>query len=361
MLLTAPAQPSLYDLSFDQVRDHLVKDGVRPAHAPALWRSLHQEVDPTPFAADPDYPPPLRRWLDARSAEGWMADLPDIRGVVSSSDGLTHKLLLRLMDGQEIETVVMAYDGRHTACISTQAGCALGCVFCATGQMGFARHLRPAEIVGQALVARRFLHGRGIAGPRNLVLMGMGEPLHNYDAVMHALGILCDNRGMNLGPSRISVSTVGLVPAIRRFADEGQPYNLAVSLHAADDEERSRLLPVNRKWPLAELMAACRYFQERTGRRIFVGWTLIAGHNDSPDHARRVVDLLRGLDVHVNLIRLNPTQRFAGTESSHSLGLAFQRVVREAGIPCTLRQRRGIDVDAGCGQLTAARRPRAEG
>ena len=210
----------------------------------------------------------------------------------------------------------MGYPGRFTACLSTQAGCAMGCLFCATGQSGFRRHLRVGEIVAQAVQAQRVMRGGGDAGVRNLVLMGMGEPLHNYDAVMAALEIITDTRGLNLGPGRISISTVGVVPGIRRMAEERRPYNLAVSLHGATEAERAALVPVSRRWPLDELIDACRFYGETTGRRIFFEWALIAGTNDSPATARRLASLLEGLNAHVNLIPLNRTDGFAGLPST---------------------------------------------
>jgi 23S rRNA (adenine2503-C2)-methyltransferase len=229
----------------------------------------------------------------------------------------------------------------------------MGCVFCATGQMGFVRHLRAGEIVAQVHHARRVLDARGESGLRNLVLMGMGEPLHNYDAVMTALEIISDRRGLNIGPSRITISTVGVVPGILRLADEARPYHLAVSLHAATDEERSVLVPVNRRWPLADVLAACRTYTEKTGRRIFFEWTLIAGKNDSLAQAARLAGLLAGIPSHVNLIPLNPTTDFTGVAADSRSAVGFQRVLRAAGVPSTVRQRRGIDVAAGCGQLRA--------
>jgi len=187
------------------------------------------------------------------------------------------------------------------------------------------------------------------------VLMGMGEPLHNYDAVLHALRIVCDRRGLNLGPSRVSISTVGVVPAIRRLAEESAPYNLAVSLHAATNAERTALVPVNQRWPLSDLMAACRDYNVRTGRRILFGWTLIDGRNDTPVHARQVAGLLAGLDAHLNLIRLNPPAGFEGRTGGGEAANVFQTIVQDSGIPCTIRQFRGVDVAAGCGQLKASR------
>ena len=302
-----------------------------------------------------DFVPPLRRWLAENCGVGkrFILDGIDVAGEVSSNDGRTRKLLFRLDDGETIETVVMGYRARFTACLSTQVGCAMGCVFCATGQMGFVRHLRAGEIVAQVHQARRLLHSRGESGLRNLVLMGMGEPLHNYDAVMTALEIISDRRGLNIGPSRITISTVGVVPGIVRLADEASPYHLAVSLHAATDEERSALVPVNRRWPLADVIAACRAYAKKTDRRIFFEWTLIAGKNDSPAQAMRLAELLAGIPSHVNLIPLNPTGGFAGAATAAPAAVEFQRVLRAAGVPSTVRQRRGIDVAAGCGQLRA--------
>jgi 23S rRNA (adenine2503-C2)-methyltransferase len=349
---------SLHDLNFDELRTRLVADGLRPAHAGALWNALHFRAD-TDLHARKDFSPPLARWVAAHLAPGGggRVDVPGVASHVPSSDGLTQKFLLRLEDGQEIETVIMGYPGRFTACVSTQAGCAMGCVFCATGQMGFVRHLRAGEIVAQVHHARRVLQTKG-ERLRNLVFMGMGEPLHNYDAVMKALEIITDTRGCNLGPSKVSISTVGVVPGILRMAEENRPYSLAVSLHGSTEEERGKLIPANQRWPLSELMAACRTYGEKTGRRIFFAWTLIAGVNDTPEHARRVAALLKGLNAHVNLIPLNETSGYAGRESAEAAADAFQAIIQESGLPCTIRQRRGIDVAAGCGQLKAEKKRR---
>jgi 23S rRNA (adenine2503-C2)-methyltransferase len=341
---------SLYDLPFCALESSLREAGVSVTHARPLWRALHREAV-LDFEDRADFLPPLRRWLEEKQP---CLHRPEVAADTLSSDGLTQKFLLRLDDGQSVETVVMGYPGRFTGCVSTQAGCAMGCVFCATGQMGFVRHLQPGEIVGQVLHLQRTLRARGEAGLRNLVLMGMGEPLHNYDSVMTALEIITDRRGINLGPSRITISTVGVVPGILRMAEEQQPYRLAVSLHGATEAERGALVPISRRWPLEELMAACRTYTAKTGRRIFFEWTLIAGVNDSPAQAERLAALLAGMDAHVNIIPLNPTDGFSGAASANAI--AFQRVLREGGLPSTVRQRRGIDVAAGCGQLRAAKR-----
>jgi len=338
---------SLHDLPFSALAREM--DGLPVVHTRALWRALYRETA-TDLTGHEEFLPPLRRWL-GQIAERLPIDVPEVVTETASSDGLTRKFLLRLGDAQTIETVLMSYRGRYTACVSTQAGCAMGCVFCATGQMGFTRHLRPGEIVAQVLQAQRSLREGGESGLRNLVLMGMGEPLHNYDAVMTALEIISDNRGLNIGPGRITISTVGVVPGILRLADEQRPYHLAVSLHGATEEDRAALVPISRRWPLAELIAGCRTYGAKTGRRIFFEWTLIAGQNDSPAQAARLAELLAGLDAHVNLIPLNPTGGFAGATSSAATATEFQRVLRAAGLPSTVRQRRGIDVAAGCGQL----------
>lgn len=210
-------------------------------------------------------------------------------------------------------------------------------------------------MVGRALRARQAPRGAPPTRLRNVVLMGMGEPLHNYDAVMHATDILRDETGLALGAERITLSTVGVVPGILRLAQEKRPLHLAVSLHAATQAERAALVPAAKKWPLDELMAACRTYSETTGRRIFYEWTLIEGKNDSTDHARAVGRLLHGLPAQVNLIPLNPTAGYAGAPTRTEAAKNFQHILaKEFKLPSTVRQRRGIDIAAGCGQLAVA-------
>jgi 23S rRNA (adenine2503-C2)-methyltransferase len=246
----------------------------------------------------------------------------------------------------------MPYRGRITACISTQAGCAMGCVFCATGQMGFMRHLSPGEIVAQVIHAQRVLQAEGQT-LRNIVLMGMGEPLHNYDHTMTALETLMDHKGLAIAPRHITLSTVGVIPGIRRLADERRPFHLAVSLHAATDTERTALVPPAKRWPLAELIEACHYYVNKRGKRIFFEWALIAGKNDTPEQAHAVGRLLHGLNAHINLIPLNPTAGYGGKPSDAAAIKQFQHILNQYGLPSTVRQRRGIEINAGCGQLRA--------
>ena len=345
---------NLYDLTQLQLEHLLAGWGFGRYHAGQVWRALYREHI-SHLSELTQLRPALRDQLTAEAHLGHLTP----RHTQHSTDGYTHKFLLNLTDSQAIETVIMRFEARrelpeqtrrYTACISTQAGCAMGCVFCATGQMGFTRHLTPGEIVGQVLFVQRFLAQRG-ASLRNIVLMGMGEPLHNYDNTMHALDIITSDTGLAIAPRHITLSTVGLPPAIRRMADEGRRVNLAVSLHGATDSQRQTLVPPAKKWPLAELLAACRYYTAVLGRRIFFEWALIEGENDTAEHAHELGRLLQEQTAHINLIPLNPTAGYTGQPSRPERVRAFQAILARYGLPSTVRQRRGIDIDAGCGQL----------
>ncbi len=344
-----PDRIDLYGLSRPDLQARFGSWGLSPVHAARLWNYLYLALAGS-LDAMPELPARVRSRL---AAETRLGALP-VRLATESSDGFTRKYLLGLADGETIETVLMRYTGRVTACVSSQAGCAMGCVFCATGQMGYRRHLTAGEIVAQVVHAARSARARESPRLRNVVLMGMGEPLHNYEEVMRAVDILRDPSGLSLGAERITLSTVGVVPGIRRMADEARPIHLAVSLHAATQEERAALVPAARRWPLDELMDACRYFCGVRRRRIFFEWTLIEGRNDSADHAHAVGRLIHGLPAQVNLIPLNPTAGYGGGPSRGEAARRFQRILAEGyGLPSTVRQRRGIDIAAGCGQLAA--------
>ncbi len=334
---------NLYHLDLDALTE-MVKTWGQPAfRARQIWDWLYNQRVAS-IDAMTNLPADLRDRLKAETVPGSL----ELAAEQRSQDG-TVKRLYRLTDGQPIESVLMHYDDeRHTACISTQAGCAMGCVFCATGQMGFARHLSAAEVFEQAMHFAQELHQDG-ERLSNVVLMGMGEPFHNYDESLKAIHMLMDRLG--IGARHITVSTVGLVPQIRRFADEGLQVRLAISLHAATDAERSALLPVNRRWPLAELMDACRYYIDQTGRRVTFEWALIRGETDIPEQAHALGQLLAGMLCHVNAIPLNPTTGYEGGPSSLEAAETFKDTLAGYGVSMTVRVRRGIDIDAGCGQL----------
>ena len=333
----------LYTLSFDALAGLLVGWGEPRFRTKQVWEWLYDRRV-SDFDAMTNLPKSLRDRLAAEATLGSLA----LEAEEVSHDG-TIKRLYRLHDGQLIEAVLMEYDDeRRTACISSQAGCAMGCVFCATGQMGFARHLTADEIFEQALYYARDLEARG-ERLSNVVLMGMGEPFHNYDATLAAIRRLMSDLG--IGARHITVSTVGLVPMIRKFADEGLQVKLAVSLHAATDGERGALLPINKRYPLSELISACSEYVIKTGRRMSFEWTLIQGENDTPDQAHALGKLLKGIHCHVNLIPLNLTSGYDGGPSAAERIETFIAVLGDYGIPATLRVRRGIDINAGCGQL----------
>ena len=336
-----------FDLDLDQLKEYFREIGEPAYRATQLWSAIY-----TQLVAEPDQvsslPKPLRSRLQQDIT---FSHLNQIERLVSS-DGETVKTLFDLPGTARIETVLMHYDVRETLCISSQAGCAMGCVFCATGQLGFHRNLGTGEIVEQVVHYARELAqlGRNVT---NIVVMGMGEPFHNYDAVMAAIKRLNDPKCMNIGARRFTISTVGIVPMIRRFTLEKSQVNLAVSLHAANDTLRNKLIPVNRKYPLQELIPACRDYVEQTGRRLSFEWALINGINDTPEHARELAALIKGMICHVNIIPLNPTPIYPGAPTSAERALEFKSTLEESGITCTIRIRRGVDIKAGCGQLAA--------
>ncbi|MCL4232328.1 MAG: 23S rRNA (adenine(2503)-C(2))-methyltransferase RlmN [Dehalococcoidia bacterium] len=292
------------------------------------------------------------------AAEGYVAGIAQEAGHSQSEDGLTTKLLLRLDDGTLVETVLMQYPGapgshpRSTVCVSTQAGCAMGCVFCATGQMGFERNLRAEEIVSQVLHFARLLRARG-EHVTNVVFMGMGEPLANYAETIRAVRLLTGARTFGLARRSITISTVGLVHGIDRLAGEGLQVGLAISLHAPNDALRQELIPTATPHSVGDLVAAARRFYHQTGRRVTFEYALIEGVNDTPELAAELGRVLHNLGVHVNLIPVNPT---AGpfVRPSRQRVLAFERALRAAGVNCTVRVEKGTEIAAACGQLRTA-------
>ncbi len=341
---------SLYRMLPEDVEALVAEFGQPRYRADQLLRTAWQEA-PASFDGFRQLPAALR----ARLAERVSLDLAaEVRQAVSN-DGGTTKLLLRMGDGTLIETVLMQYPEpgdrhpRSTVCVSTQAGCAMGCVFCATGQMGFERNLRAEEIVAQVLHVARVLRGRG-QHVTNVVFMGMGEPLANYAETIRAVRLLTDARTFGLGQRHITISTVGLINAIDRLADEGLQVGLAISLHAPNDALRQRLVPTAGPTSVGDLVSAAKRFFRKTGRRVTFEYALIGGVNDSEETAAELARLLRGSGFHVNLIPVNPT---AGgfVRPKRRAVLAFERVLHEAGVNCTVRVEKGTEISAACGQL----------
>jgi len=356
---TRDKRPGLSGLTPQDLADWLARVGERSFRArqisDALW---HPPFDRTAQGLL-TLPVALRRLLD----DAFRFDTLETTDRRSSDRGRTEKALHRLADGAFVESVLMHYPAgsgpnarreRNTVCISSQAGCAVGCPFCATGELGFTRDLDVAEIVDQVRDAARRLDADG-RRLTNVVFMGMGEPLLNLDAVLAAIEALNDPHRFNLGARHITVSTSGVVPGIRRLTELGPQFTLAVSLHAARDALRDVLVPLNRRWPVAEVVAAARDHGRATGRRVSYEYTLIGGVNDTPADADALAALLRGEHVHVNLIPMNPVAHTPWTASEPDVVASFAARLRSDGIATTVRLNRGTEIGAACGQLAAER------
>jgi 23S rRNA (adenine2503-C2)-methyltransferase len=331
--------PSRYDATRDDLAVLLPKE---PAYrVRQVWDGLYRRV------VDPEDMTELPAALRGQLAEALPSALTPERESFSA-DGMTVKWLWKLHDGALVETVLMHYTDRSTVCVSSQAGCAMGCGFCATGQAGFERHLTAGEIVEQVARAVQRARPRRLS---NVVLMGMGEPLANYDRVWAAIERMHDDMG--LSARHLTISTVGIVPGIRRLTGEELPVNLAVSLHAANDELRNELVPINKQYPLGELVAACSDYLAAKGRRLSFEWALIDGVNDRDRDAVELSRLAMPLGAHVNLIPLNPTPDYDTPGSPAKRVREFRDHLRSLGVNATVRQNRGTDIDAACGQLRA--------
>ena len=308
----------------------------------------------TDFAAMTDLAQPLRATL----AERCRVSTPAIDARQVSTDGTT-KFLLRLGDGRHIEAVYIPDTPAQTFCVSTQVGCAMNCAFCLTGKMGLVRNLTPGEIATQV---RLLAHETGLANTGfNVVLMGMGEPLHNYAATMKAIRILTDAKGLAMHPKRITLSTVGVLPGLEKLASEPLMPNLAISLHATTNEQRDRLVPVNRKYTLEDLIDACRRFPLAKRRRIMFEYVLLAGVNDTPEDARRLARLLGGIKAKVNLLPLNEAPGIPFARPSEDRVNAFAQILVDHGLVVTVRRSRGRDIRAACGQLIVEGERRSAG
>lgn len=338
---------SILNYSLDQL-DDLLKTWSEPSYRGIqIWQGIYRQFLKN-FPEFTNLSHPLRERLNLNFQITSLL----VEKQLNSRNGDTFKVLFRTANGYPIETVLMSYRNRHTLCISTQSGCGMGCAFCATGQMGFRCNLTTGEIIEQVLFFARLLNSSD-SRLTNIVLMGMGEPLLNYDASLKALEILSDANGFQFSQRRFTISTVGIIPMINRLSEDHRQFNLAVSLHAADDELRSTLLPINNKYPLDKLIKACRNYVTKTNRRISFEWALIHHVNDSPLQADLFTKIVRGLLCHVNIILLNPTEGFSGKSSTYENAINFKNILNNSGIPCTIRVKRGIDIQAGCGQLAS--------
>ncbi len=359
------------DLTLSDLNELITGFGEPSFRAKQIWEWVYKKFAGS-FDEMTDLPKKLRDKLKGKISFTHLTPQIDL----FSSDGWTRKILFGLPDKSQVETVLMGYEKRRTACISTQAGCGLACTFCATGQAGLQRNITAGEIIDQILffernpsprtigalslpkgegIVKKFFYpspsGRDGVGLTNLVFMGMGEPFANYNEVMKSIEILTDSNGYNFGARRITISTVGLVPMIEKFTEEQSQVNLAISLHAATNELRETMLPINKKYPLEVLIPACKDYTKKTRRRISFEWALINGVNDTPEQAKLLAKLLKGMLCHVNFIPLNPTKGYDGREATRENIKKFREILDKAGIPNTLRIRRGIDIHAGCGQL----------
>ena len=342
--ISSPAAPSFFGLSHAALARRMEAAGEPPYRADQLYAWVYRRHQRDP-AAMTDLPSTLRRELPRRLDLA----LPPPAAVHATPDGLTHKFVLELADGARVECVSMRSERRTTLCLSAQVGCALKCSFCATGLMGLERNLRPEEIVAQVMLMGEF--HRWQDERFNLVFMGMGEPLANLRAVVEAVRIFHDPQGLNLGARRITVSTSGLVPQIRELADQGVPVGLAVSLHATTDALRDELVPVNRRWPLAELIPAARDYGRTTGRRVTLEYTLIAGVNDRLEDADRLGTIARDLPSKINLIPYNPVPGLPYQRPSPEAVEAFAQRLYPRAPAVTVRHTMGGEIWAACGQL----------
>jgi 23S rRNA (adenine2503-C2)-methyltransferase len=338
-------QNNFFDLSRNELSEYLESIGEPKFRISQVWEAVYSHLwaGPSEFF---NIPKSLRERL---AHDLSFSSLTPTR-TLESKDHLTRKVLFELADKNYIETVFMEYEKRRTLCISSQSGCPIGCVFCATGQMGFSRNLSSGEIIEQVLYFSRILKEKA-DHLTNVVIMGMGEPFLNYDNTLAAVDRLNDREGFDFGARRFTISTVGILPGIERFTREARQVNLAVSLHAPNNDLRSSLVPIIGKYPIKQLIETCRNYTKFSGRRISFEYALIDGINDSPDLARELTKLIKGILCHVNLIQLNKSAAYSHQPSSFLAAKSFLKILQDSGIPVTLRLRRGIEINAGCGQL----------
>ncbi|SDI67484.1 23S rRNA (adenine(2503)-C(2))-methyltransferase RlmN [Natribacillus halophilus] len=352
---TSPAlKPSLLSLTFAEIQEWMIEQGEPSFRARQLFEWLYQKRVES-FDEMTNVPKSLREKLQ----EAFTLTRLKEKMRQTSSDG-TVKFLFGLEDGYSIETVLMRHDYGNSLCVTTQVGCRLGCTFCASGLGGLQRNLEAGEIVAQVLDVQRALD-ETTERVDSIVVMGIGEPFDNYDALMAFLRTINHNEGLNIGARHITVSTSGMVPKIYRFADEGMQINFAVSLHAPNSEIRGRLMPINRAFPVHKLMEAIDYYQQTTNRRVTYEYGLFGGVNDQVEHAEELADLIGHTKGHVNLIPVNDVPEQDYVRSTREDIFAFERTLKARGINVTIRREQGHDIDAACGQLRAKERQKETG
>jgi 23S rRNA (adenine2503-C2)-methyltransferase len=341
--------PSIYSLTFEQLKNWMIEQGEKPFRATQIYEWLYQKRV-TDFSEMTNLPKTLREKLSEHF------DITTLKTLVkqTSKDG-TMKFLFELHDGYSIETVLMRHNYGNSICVTTQVGCRIGCTFCASTLGGLKRHLEAGEIVAQVVKVQKELDEQG-ERVSSIVVMGIGEPFDNYDELIKFLKIVNHSKGLNIGARHITVSTSGIIPKIYQFADEGMQVNFAISLHAPTTELRTKLMPINKAYPLPKLMEAVRYYIEKTGRRVTFEYGLFGGVNDQIEHAEQLAELIKGLKCHVNLIPVNyvPERNYVRTPRDQIF--AFERALKKHGINVTIRREQGHDIDAACGQLRAKER-----
>lgn len=340
---------SIYSLRIDELQDWLKENGEKPFRAGQIYEWLYDKRVKT-FDEMSNLSKSLREKLKENFA------LTTLSTIIKqeSKDG-TIKFLFQLQDGYSIETVLMRHDYGNSVCVTTQVGCRIGCTFCASTLGGLKRHLLAGEIVEQVVKVQKELDE---AGERvsHIVIMGIGEPFDNYDAMMNFLKVINNDKGLNIGARHITVSTSGIVPKIYKFADEELQINFAVSLHAPNQEARQKLMPIARAYKLDELLEAVRYYTKKTGRRVSFEYGLMSGENDSVEVAEELADLIKGIKCHVNLIPINYVPERDYVRTSRSSIFAFEKTLKKRGINVTIRREQGADIAAACGQLRAQER-----
>ncbi|GCD83398.1 23S rRNA (adenine(2503)-C(2))-methyltransferase RlmN [Parageobacillus thermoglucosidasius] len=341
--------PSIYSLTFEQLKNWIIEQGEKPFRATQIYEWLYQKRV-THFSEMTNLPKALREKLSGHF------DITTLKTIVkqTSKDG-TMKFLFELHDGYSIETVLMRHNYGNSICVTTQVGCRIGCTFCASTLGGLKRHLEAGEIVAQVVKVQKELDEQN-ERISSIVVMGIGEPFDNYDELIKFLKIVNHAKGLNIGARHITVSTSGIIPKIYQFADEGMQVNFAISLHAPTTELRTKLMPINKAYPLPKLMDAVRYYIEKTGRRVTFEYGLFGGVNDQLEHAEQLAELIKGLKCHVNLIPVNyvPERNYVRTPREQIF--AFERALKKHGINVTIRREQGHDIDAACGQLRAKER-----